>query len=168
MHPRDEMRKLIESVEPLFLNEANTAMEIAKAVDQMGIAIGNDEQSEIIPAIHQALLQKFPGEKNMIRGLMNDPDFIPDVMGYMRHGVAEEPVAEDNSGEVAEALQELQDIQEQLHDLSNHAQSIMKQYFPEDYQQAMAYGALDFGGSQNPYDTTFTKILDDLLSENFN
>ena len=62
------------------------------------------------------------------------------------------------------AILELQDVLEELYNLSSQVKSTMKQHFPTEFRQGDAYGAFDFGTSTNPYDTTFEKILENLDS----
>lgn len=63
------------------------------------------------------------------------------------------------------ALSDLMGIMEELHQLSEQADDIMQNYFPDEYRTAKAYGALDFGTSSNPHDTTFDQIIQDLEAE---
>jgi len=72
-----------------------------------------------------------------------------------------------------EAYMELQNIMDQLYELSDQAKSILRSEYPEAFRRLDAYGALDFGTSTNQYDTTFEKALDNLeggddLDENVN
>ena len=61
-----------------------------------------------------------------------------------------------------EAYMELQNIMDQLYELSDQAKSILRSEYPEAFRRLDAYGALDFGTSTNQYDTTFEKALDTL------
>ena len=76
--------------------------------------------------------------------------------------------AKAEKGELKEdsrfAILELQDVLEELYNLSSQVKSTMKQHFPTEFRQGDAYGAFDFGTSTNPYDTTFEKILENLDS----
>ena len=76
--------------------------------------------------------------------------------------------AKAEKGELKEdsrfAILELQDVLEELYNLSSQVKSIMKQHFPTEFRQGDAYGAFDFGTSTNSYDTTFEKILENLDS----
>jgi hypothetical protein len=102
---------------------------------------------------------------------MNQLDEMQKLISLMENSLAHDTPAlgeGDEQERIYDALDELQNIAEQLFDLSDHAKQIMQQYFPAEARQADAYGALDFGGSRNQYDTTFMAILDDLLSEYHN
>jgi hypothetical protein len=65
----------------------------------------------------------------------------------------------------SEAAYELQDIMDQLYELSDRAKQIIRSEFPSEYSRLDAYGALDFGTSRNSYDVTFEKALEDLDME---
>ena len=62
----------------------------------------------------------------------------------------------------SEAAYELQDIMDQLYELSDRAKQIIRSEFPSEYSRLDAYGALDFGTSRNSYDITFEKALEDI------
>jgi hypothetical protein len=64
-----------------------------------------------------------------------------------------------------DSIYELNDIMEQLYELSNRAKSILREDFPSEYTRLDAYGALDFGTSGNRYDVTFEKALETLGSD---
>lgn len=74
---------------------------------------------------------------------------------------AEESVNEHDSGN-AGAMSDLQDIVDELDDLSRRAAQILGNHFPEAARRAEAYGALRFGSSSNPHDTTLRSIIDDI------
>jgi hypothetical protein len=65
----------------------------------------------------------------------------------------------------SEAAYELQDIMDQLYELSDRAKQIIRSEFPSEYRRLDAYGALDFGTSRNSYDVTFEKALENLDME---
>jgi hypothetical protein len=70
---------------------------------------------------------------------------------------------EENLKEASqEAYMELQNIMDQLYQLSDQAKSILRSEYPDAFRSLDAYGALDFGTSTNQYDTTFEKALDTL------
>jgi hypothetical protein len=73
------------------------------------------------------------------------------------------------SMEVQEAAdgpkEQLMDIMEQLRQLSAEAAGIMAEHFPQAHQQGDAYGAFNFGSSNNRYDTSFESILNSLDDE---
>ena len=72
--------------------------------------------------------------------------------------IKEVVVTEDKS----EAAYELQEIMDQLYELSDRAKQIIRSEFPSEYSRLDAYGALDFGTSSNRYDVTFEKALENL------
>jgi|APSaa5957512535_1039671.scaffolds.fasta_scaffold00830_14 hypothetical protein len=61
--------------------------------------------------------------------------------------------------------EQLMDIMEQLRQLSAEAAGIMAEHFPQAHQQGDAYGAFNFGSSNNQYDTSFESILNSLDDE---
>lgn len=65
----------------------------------------------------------------------------------------------------SEAAYELQDIMDQLYELSDRAKQIIRSEFPSEYRRLDAYGALDFGTSSNSYDVTFEKAIENLDME---
>lgn len=70
---------------------------------------------------------------------------------------------EENLKEASqESYMELQNIMDQLYELSDQAKSILRSEYPDAFRSLDAYGALDFGTSTNQYDTTFEKALDTL------
>ncbi len=78
------------------------------------------------------------------------------------------PLDQDHTEEEAlcnrkEALCELEDVLCELSDLSSRARKLLSDNFPASLTQLEAYGALDFGSSSNPYDTTFEKAVNELL-----
>lgn len=76
-------------------------------------------------------------------------------------GNAMEGVNEDRD----DAKSELLDILHQLENLSDEAKGIMQENFPNSYRQGEAYGAFDFGKSQNRYDTSFERLILELDEE---
>lgn len=92
------------------------------------------------------------------------PLFDEEVDENLESGVST-PLGENSEQERYDALADLMGIMEELIQLSQQAKDIMQNYFPEEYRSAEAYGALDFGTSKNPYDTTFNQIIQDLESD---
>ena len=92
-------------------------------------------------------------------------DAVYAITGVLRSqnydGLSESLVTEDKS----EAAYELQEIMDQLYELSDRAKQIVRSEFPSEYSRLDAYGALDFGTSSNRYDVTFEKALEDLDME---
>jgi len=64
-----------------------------------------------------------------------------------------------------EAKNRLEDILAELDELGREAQRLVADHFPEEIDQALAYGVFTFGSSCNPYDTTLAKLVDDLGSD---
>lgn len=58
-------------------------------------------------------------------------------------------------------LQELEEIQEQLEELSSKAQYLISKMPTNIRNTAEAYRVADFGTSVNPYDTTLESIIKD-------
>jgi len=63
-----------------------------------------------------------------------------------------------------EAVTELNFLMDDLRNISGEVKQIMRQTFPDEFDQGDAYGAFDFGSSRNQYDTTFESILNNLAS----
>lgn len=70
-------------------------------------------------------------------------------------------VVEHDSGDEG-AVAELRSIVDELHELSNRAARILGNHYPDALRQAQAYGALNFAGSSNRYDTTIESIIDNI------
>ena len=68
---------------------------------------------------------------------------------------------EHNSGNDG-AVRELESIADELDELGRRAAQILGNHYPRALRQAEAYGALRFGSSNNPHDTTLRSILDDI------
>ena len=67
-----------------------------------------------------------------------------------------------------DAIDELQNLLEELYSISSQVKSLMRQYFPTEFNQGESFGAFNFGTSENPHDTTFEKILENLEEEGHN
>lgn len=52
----------------------------------------------------------------------------------------------------SEALERLIEIRDEADDLSSEAASLVREYFPTQYEQGAAYGAFNWTSSSNPYD----------------
>ena len=57
---------------------------IAKKLSGQGFDISFPE-SDLIPAIYNIVLESFPEEPKQVRFIMNDPDFIGDVLGELEN-----------------------------------------------------------------------------------
>ena len=64
-----------------------------------------------------------------------------------------------------EALNRMQDIMEELRQLSEEAEGLCKEHFPSEMPSAEAYGVFDFGSSGNPYDTTYEKLIEGIEND---
>lgn len=59
-----------------------------------------------------------------------------------------------------EALDRLEEIQEQLEELGREAAMIFAEHFPRQHQTGDAYGAFTFGSSWNSYNTTLETLIE--------
>jgi hypothetical protein len=75
--------------------------------------------------------------------------------------VAEEVAVTENMGD---DVDNLNDILNQLEILAQEARSIVQSIDPDAARQLAAYGAFDFGSSDNNYDTTLAGFVEDLES----
>jgi hypothetical protein len=176
----NDMRKLMEAVQPLFEAHSETLVQIKDKSDATNaelqaqgfrgaadapvvMTFGPNEE---YPAPWRVL--KSPEGICQIRAANNNQ-----VVDWLNSEEAEQVMSEIGGEAVTEAMSdevyddfiELVEIMNQLHDLSQEAKSIMQRSFPGAFQQADAYGALDFGSSRNQYDTTFDKILRELEAD---
>lgn len=60
------------------------------------------------------------------------------------------------------ALQELMDLRDQIDDLAQQAKSIVKESFPDEFSWCRAYGIFRMTDSDNPYDNTFEKLIENI------
>ena len=61
-----------------------------------------------------------------------------------------------------EAWEELKEIDHQLIDLGQQAESIINEHFPEEKSWCEAYKVFRFGQSVSTYDQTFEKLIDNI------
>jgi hypothetical protein len=64
-----------------------------------------------------------------------------------------------------EALNRLEEIQEQLEELGHEAAMIFKTNFPSQYTTGEAYSAFNFGSSWNSYNTTLETLIESAKRE---
>ena len=72
-----------------------------------------------------------------------------------------EPMAVDSD------LERLQEILDELENLGMEAKSLMVSIDPEKARTLDAYGAFDFGSSDNRYDTTFANAVEELVDGDY-
>ena len=85
------------------------------------------------------------------------------VAPLFEYSVAEETVTENN----VEAIDELENILDELERLGEQARYAVRSISREAEQQLSAYGAFDFGSSSNQYDVTLAGFLDDAQSGSY-
>ena len=67
----------------------------------------------------------------------------------------------------SEALERLEQIQEELAALGEEAASLFQEHFPSLHDTGDAYGAFTFGSSWNSYDTTLASLIESAQEEEF-
>ena len=60
----------------------------------------------------------------------------------------------------SEALERLEQIQEELAALGEEAASLFQEHFPSLHETGDAYGAFTFGSSWNSYNTTLESLIE--------
>jgi hypothetical protein len=85
--------------------------------------------------------------------------FAKDVKRMLDGPVNENDYAQQSK---EEGLEELRGLLESLEELTKEAHEIFRIFFPSYLKKAQAYGALDFGVSSNPHDTTLASIIDEI------
>lgn len=75
----------------------------------------------------------------------------------------EQHVVESN----VEAIEELENILNELELLGEQAKHLVRRISPEAEQQLSGYGAFDFGSSSNQYDVTLASFVDDAQSGSY-
>jgi hypothetical protein len=59
-----------------------------------------------------------------------------------------------------DAVERLEEIQEELRQLGQEARCLFREHFPDLGEQGDAYGAFTFGSSWNRYDTTLETLIE--------
>ena len=156
-----DWQKLMEAVAPLFEYSDDPAPDpkvVAKFAD-------------IRPQDRSYYIMKWAEKKGI------DSDDAMFMAGYVQDGYmgagaynwtyvgmgesgAEETVSESN----VEAIEELENILDELERLGEQARYAVRSISREAEEQLNAYGAFDFGSSSNRYDTTLASFLDDAQS----
>ena len=85
--------------------------------------------------------------------------FAKDIERVLQGPVNENDYAQQNK---EEGLAELRNILEELEYFERDATNVLKIFFPSYLKKAQAYGALNFGTSSNPHDTTLASIIDEI------
>lgn len=95
---------------------------------------------------------------------MNDMRKFMEAVKPLSEAISEDEMT-DQYEAYEEAYVQLTEIMDQLEELGSAAQSILDEYWPEHSDHLNAYGALAFGTSSNPHDTTFEKALEEIRKE---
>ena len=66
-----------------------------------------------------------------------------------------------------EAIERLEQIQEELAALGQEAAELFQENFPSLHDTGDAYGAFSFGSSWNSYDTTLASLIESAQEEEF-
>lgn len=178
------MRKLLEAVAPLFQEDVrddnkesmflNSVQEIIKDAEEAG-AYGDVRDRSIERAYSYFQKGDFGGAVEEILGNFSDQDggevdalqhVYDDAVSDMEYLAKEmlknlsyvaEEVAVDSD------LERLQEIMDELENLGMEAKSLMVSIDPEKARTLDAYGAFNFGSSDNQYDTTFANAVGELV-----
>lgn len=179
----NEMRKLMEAVAPLFEDDEGAgALDRAKMVNIVRDAIkiappewrSPDEGSEegyeghwawdnTVFAMDDITGKDYSTDSEYERQVDQAIDLYKERTGRFVDGDEESGVSESVTEGNSDAEYELEEILNQLQELSDQAISIAKQYYPDLYRTYAAYDAFDFGGSSNPYDPTFAKFVKEAM-----
>ena len=156
------MRKLMEAVAPLY--EQSGTEDIAQQMADDGITYSREREKEIIGQIGEYMLKNGYDKKAVRYYLSYDEDFIPDVLSGLPGGRGPFEDAELVTEDMGDDVDNLNDILNQLEILAQEARSIVQSIDPDAARQLAAYGAFDFGSSDNNYDTTLAGFVEDLES----
>lgn len=183
----NDMRKLMESVAPLFENKKEIIYnkivdELIKNADEVAYGHISDQTLKLAhsyfrkdgdyEAAFAEILSHYSdqdgGEVHDLQGVYDDA--VSD-MEYLlsQDGISAEPVAEPVTEELSqdqliEYIEELKEIMYKLQELGDHATSIVSEIDPNEAHRLESYGAFDFGSSSNKYDTTLAAFIEDLES----
>lgn len=178
----DNMRKLMESVAPLFENPAELqkmlgeferacaemdhygdvdANLVARLIDANDLEGAAEEMTTVMTDRNggEASDDVFELAKEMVEDYMAEHGDMGDAMA--RYESVNEELSQD---QIVEYIEELKEIMLKLQDLGDHATSIVSEIDPGEAQRLEAYGAFDFGTSSNQYDTTLASFIEDLES----
>ena len=64
------------------------------------------------------------------------------------------------------AIEDLEFILERLDELHDEAVGIIEEHFPEEINRCKSYDIITFGRSSNPYDSSFSKMIQNLRDKN--
>lgn len=149
----NDMRKLMEAVAPLFESHPFKDQLYDRYGDLEGDYGNHPEVRKYLAQANELFKQGDLG------GAMEAVKQGERVAAGVSETISAGSIAEGNS----DAEYELEEILEQLSELSERAKSIAQQYYPNLFQTYDAYGAFDFGMSSNSYDTTFAKFVGEVL-----
>ena len=65
-----------------------------------------------------------------------------------------------------EAFEEMCIIKDMMEEHASELRSIMREVFPDQFEQGAAYGVFDVAGSSNSYDVTIESLLESISEEN--
>ena len=164
-----DMRTLMESVAPLFENPQELVQMLGKFETKCSEEgyYGDIDAGMISRIVDSGDME---GAAEEMAAAMADqdggesPDEIFELAKEMLedlYHVAEEVAVTEN---MVDDIDNLNDILNQLEILAQEARSIVQSIDPDAARQLAAYGAFDFGSSDNSYDTTLASFVEDLES----
>jgi len=178
----EDMRRLIETVQPLFEGYTAGAEESANGgfrarltnpegkTSYLGNFAYKDKKTAKYEA--QAYYNAYFGTPGM---KTNDTGAERAVANYRKANAeqefgeqvtmqSEDVVTEESN---VEAIEELENILDDLERLGEQAKQLVRSISPDAERQLSAYGAFDFGGSSNQYDVTLAGFIDDAQSGSY-
>ena len=142
------MRKLLNTVQPLFESYA-VKDQIYDRYNDLKAHSDNPEIEKYLAKADQCWQDR-------------------DVQGCLDALKAGEALVAPVTESTVDDIDNLNDILNQLEILAQEARSIVQSIDPDAARQLAAYGAFDFGSSDNSYDTTLAGFVEDLESGQYN
>ncbi len=150
----EDMRKLMETVAPLFESYPDKDRvydrynDLSRHKDNPGVKVHLDKAQECWNNHDgQGCLNALKAGEALVAMKSEDGNDMMEA----------EPMAVDSD------LERLQEIMDELENLGMEAKSLMVSIDPEKARTLDAYGAFNFGSSDNQYDNTFANAVGELV-----
>ena len=173
----NDMRKLMETVAPLFEDYDPKLIKMLADFERNCEELRYYGDTDVVTIDKLLKAGRAEDAAEEMAGAMSDQDGGSDkfdhiydmakdaVDDYMHQepAMAEQAVSESN----VEAIEELENILDELERLGEQARYAVRSISREAEQQLSAYGAFDFGSSSNQYDVALASFLDDAQSGSY-
>jgi len=173
----NEMRKLMETVAPLFEDYDPKLIKMLADFERDCEEHRYYGDTDVVTIDKLLKAGRAEDAAEEMAGAMSDQDggsakfdhiydMAKDAVDDYMH--QEPAMAEQAVTENTQAIEELHGILDQLEELGEQARSIVRMIDRGEAERLDAYGAFDFGSSTNRYDTTLASFVEDLESGGYN